>query len=155
MSNNLPLAAIGILLFFSGCTGNLYGDTIEVPEVEFENPFPTVSGVVIIGAACEEDSDCVYAENAHPSWKCVSANCPPEDQPQPEVNDPAYEWETTYIKSCVNSNELGGKNSAEEELLINERTPCVCQPFQNPEGYPTSMDGTKLCQTKTNESQAE
>lgn len=107
----------------------------------------TSSGMLIQGAACEVDSDCVYALNAYPIQRCVSQNCPPPENPnQPVQGDPAYEWMNGYLDECVNSVQLGGKNVQGEELLIDTRAAtCACEPIPL---AGTSVDGQKICRKK-------
>ncbi len=128
------------MIILSGCTGSApYEDTGN-------NAAGDALGLLIVGAACEQDSDCVYALNAYPIEKCVSTNCPPSTEPQPETDDPAYEWQTVYLDECVNSAALQGKNFLGEDLQVDTRSnSCVCQPFASPDGFPTSLDGQKIC----------
>ncbi len=105
-----------------------------------------VAGLLIFGAACEQDNDCVYALNAYPTQKCVSQNCPPATEAQPSPGDPTYEWMDTYLDECVNAGVLEGKNVQGEDLILDERgASCTCAPFQSPDGIATSLDGAKLC----------
>lgn len=106
-----------------------------------------IAPMLVQGAACETNEQCVYALNAHPILKCISENCPPEDSPiQPEVGDPKYEWIQGYIPSCINAESLNNQNTEGEEFQIDEReAKCACQPIQSPEGVITSISGTKVC----------
>lgn len=107
---------------------------------------PVVSGLLIRGAACEQDSDCVYAVNAYPTLRCVSPNCPPEEMDQPASGDPAYEWIESYHDECVNFADLEGKNELGEDLLVESRgVNCTCEPIAPRDGAITSVSGQKVC----------
>ncbi len=139
--NELLFSGLAIfILAFSGCVqnstpGDIIGDVLPNGG--------TTSGMLILGAACEQDADCVYAINAYPTQKCISANCPPPEDAQPETGDPAYEWKQTYLDECVNSAQLNGKNVQGEDLLIDSRAAsCACQTI---DAQGTSLDGQKIC----------
>lgn len=144
MKTLLAAGALLLILTLAGCVQN---------NTNSENPLEGINGEIIpgmgklvAGAACEVDEDCVYALNAYPTQECISPNCPPEDQPQPEWGDPAYEWKQTYLDECVNAAQLNGKNLQGEELLIDARAAtCTCQPIQLAN---TSLDGQKICRKK-------
>ncbi len=144
----LVIVIIAFLYFYPAQLGTI------PPGIGPDGATPIVSGLLVQGAACEQDSDCMYALNAYPIKRCISGNCPPEDDPnQPEPGDPAYEWFDTYQPSCVNANDLQNKNILGEDLQFDPREhECECVPFQSPEGHPTSLDGQKLCQEKKNTS---
>jgi hypothetical protein len=94
--------------------------------------------------ACTTDDQCVYALNAHPKLKCVSENCPPEENPQPAQGDSAYEWIPAYDPACVNAENLNNQNGEGEELLLDTRAAkCACQPILTSEG--TSLAGQSIC----------
>ncbi len=110
-------------------------------------------GKLVAGASCETDADCVYALNAYPIQKCVSANCPPPENTQPEPGDPAYEWEDAFLDECVNAAQLNGKNLQGEELLIDERAAtCACKAIELAN---TSLDGQKICRKQVVETPVE
>ncbi len=140
-------AIIGIalaLIALSGCLGG--NENTLTPGGEGNENGPGNTGKLIAGATCEQDSDCVYALNAYPYQKCVSPNCPPPENAQPEPNDPAYEWESTYVDECVNNAQLNGKNVQGEELLLDTRAAtCGCETIELPG---TSIDGQKICRKK-------
>ncbi len=97
-------------------------------------------------ASCVTNDQCVYALNAQPKLKCISENCPPEENPQPTQGDPAYEWMEGYDPACVNASAINNQNGNGEELLLDARAAsCACQPIQSPEGVITSISGTKVC----------
>lgn len=123
--------------------GNPLGEGINVPSV----------GKLVAGAACETDNDCVYALNAYPIQKCISANCPPPEMEQPEPGDPKYEWKDAFLDECVNAAQLEGKNLQGEELLIDSRAAtCACKPIELAN---TSLDGQKICRKQVSETPVE
>ncbi len=142
----------GLIIFTIALSGCAQSNTIGENIGDSLGDIPT-AGKLIMGASCEQDSDCVYAINAYPTQKCISQNCPPPEDAQPEIGDPAYEWKQTYLDECVNSVALGGKNVQGEELLVDERAAtCWCQTIQA-EG--TSLNGQKICRKQVVETPVE
>ncbi|MEK6970976.1 MAG: hypothetical protein AABW68_04815 [archaeon] len=142
MIGGFTLLVIGIFLFTQSG-----GE----PIIQGENP-PGGEGdgamaLLVEGAACEQDTDCVYALNAYPSPQCVSTNCPPPEAiEQPEPGDPIYEWVDGYDPACVNANALNNQNREGEPLLLEDReTRCACQPIPTGDGVITSLTGSKIC----------
>lgn len=124
------------------------------PPVPVEVGVGITTGKLARGAACAQDSECVYAENAYAGLRCISPNCPPEDSPdQPAKGDPAYEWLDAYQGACVNAGELQENNAAGEPLLVNTRNfSCACEPIPaGANGEQTSLTGQKICTVRASE----
>lgn len=144
MKTTLAAGALLLILALMGCIQNNSNTGNPLEGID-EGVVPGI-GKLVAGAACEVDEDCVYALNAYPAQECISPNCPPEDQPQPEWGDPNYEWKQTYLDECVNAAQLDGKNLQGEELLIDTRAAtCTCQTIDLAN---TSLDGQKICRKK-------
>ncbi|MBM3281953.1 MAG: hypothetical protein FJY86_01250 [Candidatus Diapherotrites archaeon] len=142
-TNQLPLILIMITtLLLSGCVNE--NTTGNNPTSGNQNMPST--GKFVAGATCEIDEDCVYALNAYPIQKCISANCPPPEAEQPEPGNPAYEWTDAYLDECVNNTQLNGTNMQGEPLQIDKRNAnCACEAVNLPG---TSIDGQKICRKK-------
>ncbi|MEK6902905.1 MAG: hypothetical protein AABX02_04955, partial [archaeon] len=144
----LAVAVVGVVMLFLTPT---YVVSNQPPPVEGEGSgTPITSGLLIQGAGCEVDADCVYALNAYPALRCISENCPdPSDPAQPEQGDPAYEWIDSYHETCVNAQQLNHQNSNGETLQIDSRAAtCTCQAIESPDGSITSVTGQKTCRTQ-------
>lgn len=133
----IALVVVGALLFLTPTqvVTNYDGSPIE----EYE-PSPKLAA----GASCTSNDQCVYALNAYPKLKCVSENCPPEENPQPAQGDPAYEWIEGYDPACVNAGALNNQNGVGDELVVDTReASCACQPIQT--NGETSLSGQSIC----------
>jgi hypothetical protein len=145
-SKLILLLSILAALFLAGCISEkTISDTLKGDDSAISN-----TGKFVAGATCEMDEDCVYALNAYPIQKCISANCPPPEDEQPAPNDPKYEWKESYLDECVNNAQLNGTNVQGEPLQIDTRSAsCACEAVNLPG---TSIDGQKICRKKFTES---
>ncbi len=117
------LALISCVLLISGCIG-------LPPKTDFDaqqEPQPKVDAII----GCVEDVECAYAINAYSSPHCVSGNCPPEDQTQPEPNAPGYTWEDGFSGGCINIAANEGKDARGEAFQLNPRIVCACVAILN------------------------
>lgn len=143
---------VGLVLIGGGLAA-LYFTPVQEGAVQGEQPMeesgPIMAGMLVQGAACEQDTDCVYALNAYPALRCVSPNCPDENDPnQPEQGDPSYEWIESYQETCLNAGAMSNQNTNGEELQIDSRAAaCTCEVIGSPDGVPTSLTGQKICVT--------
>ena len=142
----VALVVVGALLFLTPTsvvtdyTGGPVEESMNAPKLA-------------AGASCTSNDQCVYALNAYPKLKCISENCPPEENPQPAQGDPDYEWAEGYDPACVNAGALNNQNGNGEELLLDTRAAsCACQPIQSPNGGITSLTGQSICVVIENES---
>lgn len=134
----------GALLFLTPVT--IVTDYPGGPVEEYEG-----SPKLAAGASCTSNDQCVYVLNAYPKLKCISENCPPEENPQPMQGDPAYEWIEGYDPACVNAGNLNNQNAAGDELAMDTRAAsCACQPIQT--NGETSLSGQSICVVIENES---
>lgn len=149
----IGLTVLGVVAFVTISERTSSGGPNPIPE-PIEVGIGISAGKLVRGAACQQDADCAYAENAYPGLRCISPNCPPEEDPnQPTQGDPAYEWLDAYQGACVNAGELQGNNLAGEPLLVNARDfSCACEPIPaGPNGEQTSLTEQKVCTVRTNE----
>mgnify|MGYP001584407256 CR=1 FL=1 len=114
---------IGTLLVLSGCLGLPPG----TEGTTGEGNTATLNSNII----CELDEECADAVNAFYTPYCNSPNCPPEEQTQPAPNAEGFEWVDSFTEGCINSAKVSGKDALGEELQINPRASCACQPLEN------------------------